>query len=78
MGQPLVRPQNTEAGALGAAIIAGVGNGTFASFQEGVAAMVRLECTFEPDPAMHRRYEQRFQRYQQLWPLIKDYLQGFE
>jgi xylulokinase len=74
MGQPVVRPENIEAGALGAAIIAGVGSGAFSSYQEGVEAMVRLDRTFEPNLSMHQRYTRRFQKYQQLWPLMQDYL----
>ena len=38
----------TEAGALGAAILAGVGNGIFADVQTGVDVMVKLDCVFEP------------------------------
>jgi xylulokinase len=74
MGQPVVRPENTEAGALGAAIIAGLGSGAFASYGEGVEAMVRLNRTFEPDPEMHNRYRPRFEQYRQLWPLMQGYL----
>jgi len=76
MGQPVVRPENTEAGALGAAIIAGLGSGAFASYREGVEAMVRLDRTFEPDPEMHKRYQPRFEQYRQLWPLMQGYLQS--
>ena len=74
LGQPFVRPKITEAGALGAAIIAGVGDGVFPSFEAGVEAMVRLERTFEPDPLQQKRYESRFETYRQLWPLMKGYL----
>jgi xylulokinase len=75
MGRPFVRPRITEAGALGAAIIAGVGNGVF-SFEEGVEAMVRLERTFEPDPQRQARYESRFEKYKRLWPLMQEYLRS--
>jgi sugar (pentulose or hexulose) kinase len=76
MGRPFVRPAITEAGALGAAIIAGVGSGVFSSFQEGVDAMVRLERDFEPDLEQHRRYNERYEQYRPLWPLMSDYLRG--
>jgi xylulokinase len=72
--RPFVRPQITEAGALGAAIMAGVGSGTFASYAGGVEAMVRLERTFEPDEAQHERYAAWFERYQQLWPAMQAYV----
>jgi xylulokinase len=73
-GQPITRPVITEAGALGAAIIAGVGSGLFESYAQGVAAMVKLERTFEPDLHLHERYQVRYQYYQRLWPLMADYL----
>ncbi|MBN1935556.1 MAG: hypothetical protein JW934_12885 [Anaerolineae bacterium] len=74
LGVPFVRPAVTEAGALGAAIIAGVGSDTFDSYRSGVEAMVKPECVFEPDPLRHRRYQERFEKYQALWPLMRDYL----
>jgi xylulokinase len=74
LGRPFVRPTITEAGALGAAIVAGVGSGVFSSYQAGVAAMVSLERTFEPNPQQHRLYQSRFEKHRQLWPLMKGYL----
>jgi xylulokinase len=74
MGLPVVRPAVTEAGALGAAILAGVGCGRFASYQEGVEAMVSLDQTFAPDPDQNQRYQQRYEKYKALWPLMEDYL----
>jgi xylulokinase len=73
-GQPFTRPVITEAGALGAAIIAGVGSGIFEDYAQGVSAMVKLERTFEPDLAKHERYQARYKYYQRLEPLMVDYL----
>jgi xylulokinase len=73
-GQSFTRPVITEAGALGAAIIAGVGSGIFESYAQGVGAMVKLERTFEPDLRQHARYQARYQYYQRLGPLMGDYL----
>jgi xylulokinase len=74
LGRPFVRPKITEAGALGAAIIAGVGRGVFPSYQDGVEAMVSVERTFEPDPQKQKLYESQFEQYQRLWPLMANYL----
>jgi xylulokinase len=74
MGTPITRPKITEAGTLGAAIIAGVGCGIFTSHEEGVQAMVKMEHTFDPDPKKHERYNRRYEQYRQLWPLMQDYL----
>jgi len=74
LGRPLSRPRVTEAGALGAAMIAGVGSGVFGGYASAVEAMVKLERTFTPDMARHQRYAEWFGRYQQLGPLMQDYL----
>lgn len=75
-GIPVVRPRVTEAGVLGAAIIAGVGAGRFPTFAAGVDAMVALDRTFEPDERTHAAYAPRFEQYRQMWPLLKDYLRS--
>jgi xylulokinase len=74
LGQPVARPRVTEAGALGAAIIAGIGCGTFSSYESGVEAMVSLEQVFEPEPKTHKAYQPRFEQYCRLWPLMGNYL----
>jgi xylulokinase len=76
LGRRFVRPTISEAGALGAAIIAGVGSGLFPSFRTGVEAMVRLERGFEPDPHQHRLYADWFELYRQLWPTTESYLRA--
>jgi xylulokinase len=74
LGRPLTRPRVTEAGALGAAIIAGVGSGQFGSYPEAIEAMVGLERTFEPNLTRHREYDGAFEAYRRLGPLMADYL----
>jgi xylulokinase len=74
LGRPFVRPRITEAGALGAAIIAGVGSGVFTTYDSGVEAMVSLDHTFEPDLRKQSLYEERFEKYKRLWPLTGEVL----
>ena len=73
-GQPFTRPVITEAGALGAAIMAGVGSGIFEDYTQGVEFMVKLERTFEPNLLLHEKYQTRYQHYQRLLPLMGEYL----
>jgi xylulokinase len=73
-GVPFTRPEITEAGSLGAAILAGVGTGVFQSHKEAVSKMVRIDTTFEPDMKKHGIHRELFRRYTKLWPLTKDYL----
>jgi xylulokinase len=74
LGRPVIRPKVTEAGALGAAIIAGIGCGVFPTYETGVEAMVSLERVFEPDPKQQKAYQARFEHYRRLWPLMDGYL----
>ena len=75
LGRPFERPQVTEAGALGAAILAGTGSGVFESIQAGVERMVRIGRTFEPDPLQVERYGPRYERYREMWPLMKAFFE---
>jgi len=76
LGRPFVRPAATEAGSLGAAIIAGAAHGIFASLKEGVDRMVRPDITFEPDERRCRQYAERFEQYKRLEPMADQYLAG--
>ncbi len=74
LGQPIARLQVSECGVLGAAILAGVGSGVFSSAAETAEAVVRITHTFEPSPETYALYRERLERYQRLYPLLKDYL----
>jgi len=74
MGCPFMRPTITEAGTLGAAILAGMGRGTFTTVEAGVGAMVRMERTFEPDQKKQTLYSAWFNKYRKLYPLMQEYL----
>ena len=78
LGLPFLRPRIKEAGALGAAILAGTGCGVFPSLEEGVRGMVQLEQAFTPDPVRQEQYNERFSHYRRLWPLVGDYLRMLE
>ena len=60
---PFTRASVTEAGALGAAIIAGVGSGLFPTLEAGVNKMVALERSFEPAGERVQQYEEMYERY---------------
>ncbi len=73
-GRPFVRPQITEAGALGAAMIAGVGRGVFATYGEAVERMVRLDRRFEPQARNTQYYADRCAQFARLWPTIRSFV----
>ncbi|MEK6793367.1 MAG: FGGY-family carbohydrate kinase [Spirochaetota bacterium] len=74
LGIPFVRPRITEASALGAAILAGMGSGVFASAKEAVAAAVSMEKEFLPNNEIGRCYRERVKRYTSLLPMVRDFL----
>ena len=72
----LVRPKQTEAGALGAAMLAAVGTGACGSLEDGAEVMVELEREWGPRPEVSSQYEDHFERYKKMWPLLQDYLRA--
>lgn len=71
IGVPLLRPKVTEACALGAAILAGLGGGVYASADEAVDLLVKVDRVFEPDTRRHDLYTERFERYHALYPFAQ-------
>ncbi|HTJ94689.1 MAG TPA: FGGY-family carbohydrate kinase [Pararobbsia sp.] len=70
-------PENQEAGALGAALCAGVSVGAFASLEEAASQACRVQRTHRPDPERHRQLTQTYSLYKQLisgvtpsWPAL--------
>jgi len=66
LGIPVVKPQAIECGALGAAIIAGVGVGHYQTFDEAIAQMVKIEDISLPSDGNKNRYVASFERYSVL------------
>lgn len=75
-GITTARPHVYEASGLGAAIDAAVGVGIHSSFEAAVPAMTHLGDVFEPDPGVHRIYNELYQKvyknlYSRLQPLYE-------
>jgi xylulokinase len=68
---PLERCVVDEGSAYGAALLAGVAGGTFATAEEAVAACVRVRETVEPRPDWAARYADGYARYRALYPAIR-------
>ncbi len=66
-GLPVLVPAIHETTALGAALLALVGLGRFASLAEAAEQLVQLDQRFEPDPARQRAYHAPYQRYRQAY-----------
>jgi xylulokinase len=71
LGVPLELTEVGEGSAYGAALLAGVSNGIFASAEEAVAACVRVRDRIEPNEAWSGAYDEGYARYRALYPAVK-------
>jgi autoinducer 2 (AI-2) kinase len=67
LGIPIKIPVIKEATALGAAICAGVGSGTYGSFAEAIERTVSFERVVEPNPANAKIYAEMKQRWEEIY-----------
>ena len=68
---PLERCSVDEGSAYGAALLAGVASGTFASARDAVASCVRVRETIEPNAAWASLYDDGYARFRELYPAIR-------
>jgi xylulokinase len=72
LNTPLRRHPQTNAAALGAAILASVGGGLFDDVEKAVAALVPSpHDQEEPDPALTEVYVELYEQYTQVYPALK-------
>jgi xylulokinase len=67
VGLPVVNPLTPETTSLGAAMIALVGIGAFASLEEAADTMVVIDERLVPDPANHAIYEESYASYREAY-----------
>lgn len=65
--RPVLTTRQPDAATLGAAILAGVGLGRYASAQEAAESMVQIDATFEPRPELAGLYDEAYGIYQQTY-----------
>ncbi|MBW4438906.1 MAG: carbohydrate kinase [Pleurocapsa minor GSE-CHR-MK-17-07R] len=85
-GARITIPSGSEYGARGAALLAGVGAGRFASVEQAVGRMVRPSATYEPNAAHHEAYQVLYGLYSELsrsarpnwarWRPVYEYFKG--
>ena len=71
-GKQVIVPYSDAATTLGAAILAGVGCGMYASFEEAVSLTVHETRRHEPNPEMKEIYDRGFSRYLALYENLKE------
>lgn len=71
LGVPVLRPRTTEAGTLGAAMLAGIATGAYATPDEAVAHCVTIKRRFVPDASRHHHYCRRAVSFRELYPALQ-------
>ncbi|WP_028709242.1 FGGY-family carbohydrate kinase [Propionicicella superfundia] len=66
LGRKIVVPAGTEFGAKGAAIVAGIGSGEFASYDEAAAQTVHMVREYTPNPENTAKYDKFFAVYRKI------------
>jgi xylulokinase len=70
-GRPVEILAAEEGAAYGAALLAGVGTGAWASVDEACAGAVRVAARVEPDAAAARLLDGRYAAYRRLYPALR-------
>ncbi len=63
--------ESEEGPALGAAILASVGCGEYPDVETAVEQIVHVIETIEPEEDLVAKYEERYQKFQKIYPAIK-------
>ena len=71
LGIPLDMVKTEQGPGYGAAMLAMVGCGRFASVQAAAKALVETDSTTEPDPVLTEKYEKRYRQFRLLYPALK-------
>ena len=71
LGRPLRRVAVADVGAVGAALLAGIGSGALPSLTEAIRTLVRYDRTFEPDAGLAGYYADRFEAYRALYTAMR-------
>ena len=70
-GKTMLQLQCDEAGCLGAAMLAGLASGVYASEEDAVKQAVHVITRVEPDPELAAHYESFYQAYSSIYPSLE-------
>ncbi|MBV8879128.1 MAG: hypothetical protein JO332_04095 [Planctomycetaceae bacterium] len=74
LGKPVHAMRVSEAVCLGAAILAGAATGRYPSARDAALRLSKVERTYRPDSRKSAIYAERFARYRELYPALKNWL----
>ena len=71
-GKEFISLEISEAGCLGAAILAGKATGVYSSFEEAVQKLVRYKKVFSPQKGKREEYQKKYRTYKKLYPSLRE------
>lgn len=71
LGLPLQKTAQAEQTCVGTAVLAGIGTGAYADFDEGVRSTARFEGVTEPNPALAAFYNDTYAQFCGLYPRLR-------
>jgi xylulokinase len=74
-GQTIVGINTNQGGALGAAILAAVGDGAYTDVDAATAAIIKVVDSVEPDMSQHEKYQEKHQNFMALYQHLKPYFE---
>jgi xylulokinase len=75
-GQTIVGINTNQGGALGAAILAAVGDGAYSDVDAATAAIIKVVDSVKPDMNRHDLYQKKHQNYIALYQHLKPYFEN--
>ena len=72
-GVPILRLNQADVCAAGAAMIALCGLGIYKEYEEAAKAMVHTECIYGPIPEEMDFYREKFAKFDRMWSLMQKY-----
>ena len=64
--------ESEEGPGYGGAILAAVACGEYGSVEEAAAKLVKVVDSVEPDKELAARYEERYRKFAQIYPAVKE------
>ena len=64
--------ESEEGPGYGGAMLAAVACGEYASVEEAASKLVKVVNTIKPEPEIAARYEERYRKFAQIYPTVKE------
>jgi xylulokinase len=71
--KPVCLPAISESAAFGAALLAGLAQGSFSSLEDAVRNLVKIKEIFEPDKKKSELYREKYEKYKDIYSVLKKF-----